>query len=152
MRSLRNTFLIRISRLLMLLIGLSLSGCIGYLGGPSPSLPTDECFTGIFSNTNISLQVVHNSGTVTAAGWKEPAAIVPWDYLFFDGNITSHGEASGVITLYFPEFRELTVPNVIISLPNDRACNLRSSLTFSIPAYTWEDRGYDRGNYSLTRP
>lgn len=148
MRSLINSYLAKISRLLILLMCLGLSACAtGYIDGGSP--PSDECFTGIFSDGNVSLLVVHNRRIISASGWKEPAATVPWDYIYFNGSISRHGEARGEITLYFPEFTQLTVPDVIISLPNERECNLRNSLTFSI-AYTWEGMAYGE-NYSLTR-
>jgi hypothetical protein len=148
MRSLINSYLTKVSRLLILLICLGLSACAtGYINAGLP--PSDVCFTGIFSNGNISIQVIHDTGMVTASGWKEPVATVPWDYIYFNGSISRHGEARGEITLYFPEFTQLTVPDVTISLPDDRECNLRNSLTFSI-AYTWE--GLANGeNYTLTR-
>src|SRR3990172_10027161 len=129
MRLLRNLFLMKISRLIILLIGLSLSSCAtGYLGGASPPL-SDVCFTGIFSNGNVSIQVIHNRGMITASGLKRLAGTVPWEYLWFNGNISRRGEARGEITLTFlPDFGELPFPDVIIiSLPNDRECNLRNS-------------------------
>ena len=152
MQSLRNHFLVNISTLIILLIGLSLSGCTpGYLGGSSPPLPSDACFTGTFSDGNVSILVGPDTGPITASGWKldTTATDPPWDYIFFDVSISGHGEARGDITLYFLPDRRLTVPDVIISLPNDGECNLRNSLTFSI-AYTWEGTAYGE-NYSLTR-
>lgn len=127
-----------------------LSGCPGGIlyDGEAPS---DGCFNGLFNDAlqGVSIHVVHNGGVVAASGWKEPEASVPWNYFYFNGNITRTREARGEMTLYFPEFIELRIPDVILSLPNDRACNLRNSLIFYL-AYTWEGRAY-RENYNFSR-
>ena len=125
-------------------------GCVGYLDGP-PGPPTDECYDGIFYDAvqDVSILVVHYGGVITASVWKGAAASLPWTYLYFNGNITERGEASGEMTLYFSESGDLIVPDVVLTLPNDRECNLRNTLTFSL-AYTWEGMAHGE-NFTLTR-
>jgi hypothetical protein len=153
MQYLKKLLLMKISGLIILLVGLSLSGCTGYLVGSTT--PADMCFTGKFSDGHISLQVVHNGGSVTASGWREPATSVPWDYLFFNGHISRVGESRGEITLYIlphgtiTTITETTISDRTLSLPDDRECAIRNSLIFSLD-YTLE--GVPHGeNYNLTR-
>jgi hypothetical protein len=128
------TFLIFI-----LLIATFISCASGTVDG-GPAASQNPCLNGFFSDEEVSVIVVHNAGSVTMTGWKEPGHVVPWETFSYSGLVQSGGSAIGEFTLHFPaeaitpteiEIPQTTVPDVRVRLSDGGSCETRNIMSFS---------------------
>lgn len=126
--------------LLTFMIVMFTSCAAGTLGG-GPIASDNPCLNGFFSDGEVSMIVVHNAGSVTMTGWKEPGHDVPWETLSYSGLVVSDGSVVGDFTLHFPaeaisptelEIPQTTVSDVRLALSDGSTCELRNILSFSL--------------------
>lgn len=125
--------------LLLFIISVSISCASGTIDG-GPAAAQNPCLNGFFSDGQVSVIVVHNAGSVTMTGWKEPGHVVPWETFSYSGLVQSGGSAVGEFTLNFPaeavtptelEIPQTTVPDVRVRLSDGDGCETRNILSFS---------------------
>lgn len=125
--------------LLIFIITASISCASGTIEG-GPAAAQNPCLNGFFSDDEVSAIVVHNAGSVTMTGWKEPGNVVPWETFSYSGLVQSGGSAVGEFTLHFPaeaitptelEIPQTTVPDVRVRLSDGGSCETRNILSFS---------------------
>lgn len=118
---------------------------------------SDRCFTGIFSDGAISLEVIERDGYITASGRKvsSMSAVPPWEFIDMRGDVVEVGSAQAQVTVHLPpqggQFPVIPVPGVILKIPLDPVdmCSMRTPLTFSL-GYDWAGTRYDE-SYTLGR-
>ena len=138
-------------KIIKLLLMLILSACARGVLTP----PTDPCFEGFYSNGNISFDVIHNGGQVTATGWKMRDDVILWDSIYFNGSIIELGKAEGElkINFYDGDINTETDSNVRLSLTTPGTtpgtCDGRTPLSFSFSYFLAGTRHLE--SYSLER-